>query len=219
MLRAHALLNAGGQTGLIATNTLAQGDTREVGLDQLAAEGVTIRRAIKSEPWPSRSAVLEYCAVWTSRAPVEAAAQAEKGVVVGDITASLDVAARVAGPARRLLANAGLSFQGSNILGLGFTMEPAKAQRLLADDPRNAEVLFPYLNGQDLNSHPECAASRCVINFHDWPEERARTYRECYAQVRALVKPEREMNNDRRRRELCGGSPGPRRSCTSRLRG
>jgi hypothetical protein len=32
VLRAHDLLNGGGQTGLIATNTLAQGDTREVGL-------------------------------------------------------------------------------------------------------------------------------------------------------------------------------------------
>ena len=32
LLRAHALLNSRGQTGLIATNTLAQGDTREVGL-------------------------------------------------------------------------------------------------------------------------------------------------------------------------------------------
>ena len=64
-----------GQTGLIATNTLAQGDTREVGLDQLVADGVTIRRAIKSEPWPSRSAALEYCAVWTSRAPLRASAE------------------------------------------------------------------------------------------------------------------------------------------------
>ena len=35
LLRAHELLNECGQTGLIATNTLAQGDTREVGLDQL----------------------------------------------------------------------------------------------------------------------------------------------------------------------------------------
>ena len=31
------LAQSGGQTGLIATNTLAQGDTREVGLDQVVA--------------------------------------------------------------------------------------------------------------------------------------------------------------------------------------
>ena len=67
LLRAHGLLNADGQTGLIATNTLAQGDTREVGLDQIVASGTEIRHAVKSKPWPSKSAVLEYAAVWTSR--------------------------------------------------------------------------------------------------------------------------------------------------------
>ena len=35
LLTAHRLLNERGQTGLIGTNTMAQGDTREVGLDQL----------------------------------------------------------------------------------------------------------------------------------------------------------------------------------------
>ncbi|RTL70279.1 MAG: hypothetical protein EKK42_03510 [Pseudonocardiaceae bacterium] len=191
-LRAHTLLDLVGQTGLIATNTLAQGDTREVGLDQLVANGVAIRRSIKSKPWPSRSAMLEYCAVWTSRAALGADAQRRAdGVVVAGITPSLDPASRVAGNAYRLAANRSLSFQGSIVLGLGFTMQPERAQELIAADPRNADVLFPYLNGQDLNSDPECRASRRVIDFHDWSEERASTYPECFAQVRELVKAER----------------------------
>src|SRR5690606_36334306 len=41
-----------------------------------------------------------------------------------------------------------------------------------------------------------------VINFHDWPEQKAKTYPECYDQVRRIVKPERDRNNDRRRREI-----------------
>jgi hypothetical protein len=41
-----------------------------------------------------------------------------------------------------------------------------------------------------------------VINFHDWSQERAAGYPVPYAQVRELVKPERDRNNDRRRREL-----------------
>ena len=53
LLRAHDLLNPGGQTGLIATNTLTQGDTREVGLDQVVT-AATIRQSIKSRRWPSR---------------------------------------------------------------------------------------------------------------------------------------------------------------------
>ena len=203
VLQAHRLLNPSGQTGLLATNTLAQGDTREVGLDRLVAEGTTIRRAVKSEPWPSRSAVLEFAAVWTSRAAVDAAvARYADGVVVSGVTPSLEAAARVSGNPHRLAANAGLAFQGSNILGLGFTMEPERARELSDADPRNADVLFPYLNGQDLNSDPGCSASRWVINFHDWTEEQAKRYPACYRQVRELVKPERDGNKIVGRREI-----------------
>lgn len=195
-LRVHGMLSAGGQTGLLATNTLAQGDTREVGLDQLVADGVTIRRAAKSKPWPSKSAVLEYCAVWTSRAPLgDGAERKADGLVVPGIMPSLDPVARAIGNPHRLTANSGQSFIGSYVLGMGFTMEPEQASALIAKDPRNAEVLFPYLNGQDVNSDPNCAASRWVINFHAWPEVQASAYPECFEQVRTLVKPEREVNN------------------------
>ena len=121
VLRAHTLLNNAGQTGLVATNTLAQGDTRTVGLDQLVASGVTIRQAVRSKPWPSKSAVLEYAAIWTSRAALDVAAEyVADGVVVRGITPSLDAASRFTGNPYRLAANAGTAFQGSNILGLGF---------------------------------------------------------------------------------------------------
>lgn len=80
---------------------------------------------------------------------------------------------------------------------MGFTMEPERARELIARDPRNKDVLFPYLNGQDLNSRPDCSASRWVINFHDWSEEKAKTYPELYAQVLQEVRPERESQNDK----------------------
>ena len=122
VLRAHALLNRSGQTGLIATNTLAQGDTREVGLDQIVASGMEIRQAVKSKPWPSKSAVLEYAAVWTSRHPIDLAAERiADGVLVARIASSLDPGSRVTGNPKRLGANAGISFKGTNILGMGFT--------------------------------------------------------------------------------------------------
>ena len=39
---------------------MAQGDTREVGLDQMVAEGFTITRSIQSRSWPATSVNLEY---------------------------------------------------------------------------------------------------------------------------------------------------------------
>jgi hypothetical protein len=194
VLRAHELINPAGQTGLIATNTLTQGDTREVGLDQVVAGGVMLRGAVKSERWPSRSAALEFCAIWTSRGPVDPAApRLLNGMPVTAITPSLDPASRATGNPHRLAANASLSFIGSYVLGLGFTMAPEQGLALIEKDESNRDVLFPYINGQDLNSRPDHSGSRYVINFHDWPEARARTYPDCYEQVARLVKPEREV--------------------------
>ena len=55
---------------------------------------------------------------------------------------------------------------------MGFVLEPDEAQRLIDKNPRNKDVLFPYLNGEDLNSRPDQSPSRWVINFFDWPLDR-----------------------------------------------
>jgi len=65
-LRAAGLLRDGGQLGFLATNTIAQGDTREVGLDQLSAAGCVIPRAVPSRPWPGEAS-LEVAHVWIRR--------------------------------------------------------------------------------------------------------------------------------------------------------
>jgi len=55
---------------------------------------------------------------------------------------SLDPRSRVSGNPHRLTANAGQSFIGSYVLGLGFTMTPDAGQELISKDPRNRDVLF-----------------------------------------------------------------------------
>ena len=52
LLRAVTLLRSSGQCGFLATNTIAQGDTREVGLDQITSSGCIIPRAVPSRKWP-----------------------------------------------------------------------------------------------------------------------------------------------------------------------
>ncbi|MFK1916770.1 hypothetical protein ACIXKU_19745, partial [Bacteroides fragilis] len=63
-----------------------------------------------------------------------------------------------------LKQNAGKSFIGSYVLGMGFVLSPEEAEVLITKDPRNKDVLFPYLNGEDLNNDPEQKPSRWVIN-------------------------------------------------------
>ena len=195
-LRAIGLLKPSGTLGLIATNTVAQGDTREVGLDRLVAHGFTITRAIQSRSWPARSANLEYAAVWGTRARVaDHATRVADDITVRRISTLLEPEGRVAGQPVRLVENADIAFQGCIVLGMGFVLDRAEARDWIATDPRNAEVLFPYLNGEDLNSRPDFSASRWVIDFNDRAEAVAATYPQPYARVEARVKSERQRVN------------------------
>ena len=201
VLRAEKLLNNRGQLGYITTNTLVQGDTLEVGLTQAATRGMTIRRGRSSHPWPSASANLEIVDVWASRASVAAGGlRVLDGERVPAIGADLEPVGRITGRPQRLTENDDLAFQGSNVLGLGFTMTEEQARDLIARDPRNADILHPYIIGQDLNQRPDSSASRWIINFRDWSLERAETYRDALEIVRRLVKPERDRNNRAQRR-------------------
>jgi hypothetical protein len=182
-----------GRVGIIATNTIAQGDTREVGLDQAVGNGVSVYRAVKSQPWPG-TASLEVSLVWVGHAQDDEPRTLD-GRQVQAITPSLDPRSRVFGNPHRLSANSDQSFQGSNILGLGFTMTPDAAQELISKDSRYRDVLFPYLIGENLNSRRDCSASRWVINFYDRSIEQAQEYEDCFAIVEQKVKPDRAMNN------------------------
>jgi hypothetical protein len=177
----------------------------------LTANGCVFPRAVKSKKWPG-SATVEVAHIWVRQGTWTGPFMLDEQVTTG-ITPFLAPPDTIAGHPHRLKANEGKSFQGSNILGLGFTMEPEDAKRLIAKNSRNKDVLFPYLNGEDLNSRFDLSPSRWVINFLDWPLNRetapegytgpvAADYPDCLAIVEEKVKPERAENNDRRRREI-----------------
>ncbi|WP_404286131.1 Eco57I restriction-modification methylase domain-containing protein [Glutamicibacter arilaitensis] len=191
-LRATALLQANGTLGLIATNTVAQGDTREVGLQAMVDNGFTITRAIQSRPWPAASANLEYAAVWGTRGevPDEVPRTADNNVV-RRISTLLEPVGRVEGNPLKLTENTGIGFIGCYVLGMGFVIDKETAQEWIASDARNAEVLFPYLNGEDLNSEPDSSATRWVIDFNNKTESAASMYKLPFERLEARVKQER----------------------------
>ena len=195
-LRAFSLLNERGTMGFIATNTVAQGDTREVGLDRMVDSGFTITCAIQSRSWPSRNANLEFAAVWGTRHVVSPqVTMVCEDESVPRISTLLEPAGRVEGKPERLNENSGIAFQGCIVLGKGFILEPEEAGEWIAEDPRHAEVLFPYLNGEDLNSRPDCSASRWVVDFNERSQEAARQYKLPWKHVFDKVRPERVVKD------------------------
>jgi hypothetical protein len=192
LLRAFGLLRLTGTLGLIATNTVAQGDSREVGLDQIVVRDLTITRAVQSAPWPSASANLEYAAIWGSRGPVADAAQrVADGTVVPRISTLLEPIGRVDGTPERLEENDGVVFNGCYVLGMGFVLDADEAIAWIDEDSRNRDVLHRYLTGEDLNSHPGCRPSRWVIDFNDRCEKCAARYPRPFTRVVEHVRPVR----------------------------
>ncbi|MFT3756957.1 MAG: ATP phosphoribosyltransferase regulatory subunit [Pseudoxanthomonas sp.] len=190
-LRSYSLLRENGHFGLLAVNTIAEGDTRQVGLEEMLKTGAVIHSAYPNEAWPGAAAVV------TSRVHVRKGKwdglRSLHGTTVPHISAFLS--GHEDWSLQRLKANVGITFIGSVVNGMGFILTPEEAQQMLDADPKSSEVIFPYLNGSDLNSDPDQHPSRFVINFWDWSEDRARKYLKPYDRVLSLVKPIREKLN------------------------
>src|SRR3954468_3535916 len=60
---------------------------------------------------------------------------------------------------------------------------------LLAKDRRNAERIFPYIGGEEVNDSPTHAHHRYVINFGEMTEEEARKWPDLMRIVEGRVKP------------------------------
>ncbi len=192
--RIFTIIRNSGYQALISTNTIAQGGTREGSLDIIANDGGAIDFAMRSVKWPGVAAVnVSLVAIhkgaWNRSRFLD-------GKSVAFISTYLDDAKTIGEPLP-LFANQGKSFQGSIVLGKGFILTEDEARKLIAKDPKNADVIFPYLNGDDLNSRPDQSPSRWVINFFDWPIEKAMEYEECFRRVEEKVKPERTRVNEK----------------------
>jgi hypothetical protein len=206
--RCFDLLRADGAMGLIATNTIAQGDTRSTGLRWICLNGGTIVAARKRYRWPGVAAVVvSIVHVLKGQYSGERTLDGRR---VEQITAFLFDEGGHEDP-KPLKANAGKSFQGSIVLGMGFTFDDsgeadddtpgipspiATMERLIAENPKNAEVIFPYIGGKEVNDSPTHAHHRYVINFGDRSEEECRRgWPELMAIVEKKVKPDRLRNN------------------------
>ncbi|MCF4139388.1 hypothetical protein L1856_25415 [Streptomyces sp. Tue 6430] len=188
------------RTGIIATKTIAQGYTREVGLDQATENGWTVNRAIRSQPWPG-TANVEVSLLWLTQSLDPTEEVFLDGEKVDGITPLLTARSQATGKPHPLVENENRSFIGSYVSGAGFLLKPDQAQELIKKEPKNKDVLFPYFIGDDLNQRTGAPARRWVINFRDWPREQAAQYADVFAIVEREVKPVRATNKRPARRD------------------
>ncbi|GAA1716413.1 Eco57I restriction-modification methylase domain-containing protein [Dietzia cercidiphylli] len=202
VLRAWLLRRSSGVVGMITTNTISEGDTRESSLDQLERVGMRIYRAFKSKKWPSVFASLEYASVHMTAVVPERGWQATVGGIrCSGVTTLLEPVGRMIGKPIRLQANVGLAYQGAIPLGTGLLVSPAVAASWIDADGRNREVLRPYLSGEDVNSRPDLSPSRWVVDFADWEKERAARYTLPFEHASINSKAARANDKNPERRE------------------
>ncbi|MDZ4799925.1 MAG: DNA methyltransferase [Bryobacteraceae bacterium] len=176
--RAFSLLRPNGCFGLIATNTIGQGDTRSSGLGWIRKHGGTIYCARKRQPWPGEATV------------VVSIVHVHKGIFIGPFTLnSRDVTGISAylfhrggdNDPSKLRYNERKSFIGTYVCGMGFTFDDSDRKGVassladmaaLAASPSNRTRIFPFLGGEEINSHPEHQPDRYVINFENFPLRR-----------------------------------------------
>ena len=203
--RCFNFLRTGGSLGLIATNTIAQGDTRSSGLRWICLNGGTIYAVLKRYTWPGVAAVV-VSVVHLLKCTYTGEKRIDKRSVK-QITAFLFANGGHSDPLP-LISNSNTSFNGSKPYGQGFAFDDsgqcddetpgiplpiATMEHLIAENPKNGEVIFPYIGGEELNSSPTHAHHRYVINFGDRSEDECQLHWPLLLDiVHKKVRPERE---------------------------
>jgi hypothetical protein len=195
--QAATLLREGGTAGLIATNTIAQGDTRAAGLGWLSHHGIRIFAARKRVPWPGIAAVI-VSIVHFERSETTGSVSLD-GRQVSRISAYLvegdfdDEPARLGGASSR-------AFKGCEPYGSGFFFSDSREgatslrelTRLKEQGARTAGVLFPILGGDELLDKATPTIREQVILFRGMTEQEAREWPELFSIVEAKVRPDRQ---------------------------
>jgi len=186
--RAFELISKDGFLSLISTNTIAQGNAREGGLEIILKNGGKINFAVRSMKWPG-VAVLEISIISINKLKKQIPCMLN-GKLVESISSLLnDIFENQ--ECFKIKPNMNKCFQGVTILGKGFLLSHDKANKLISDNKENSEVIFPYLSGNDLYNNFNQKASRFIINFSNKNITKAQKYSECFSLIKDKVYPER----------------------------
>lgn len=196
-IKANSLLGPNGYFGLIAVNTISEGNTREVGLDSILNLGSVIYKAIPSLVWPGKANVVT-SSVFISKSCWNGP------IYISDKQVSVVSAAltqRENWRPVKLKDSCGLVFQGVITLGDGFLIDNETYEKWMECKDESCIVVFDYLIGKEVNQSPEHHPGRKVINFFDWNFDSSSKFKSAFDYVVEHVKPHRENDKDKGARE------------------
>jgi hypothetical protein len=192
--RTASLLGAHGSVGLISTNTIAQGDTRDTGLREVVAHGAVIHAATTELVWPGDAAVVVAVVHFTiGHLATSGLPRTLNDRTVPAIDSRLRPSPERPDP-QRLHANANTGFAGAKLFGQGFVLSSAERDELVQKNPHNADHIQRYIGGEEVNNLATLQPTRFVINLGHMELPEAENWPDLVEIARVRVKPERDSN-------------------------
>lgn len=195
---AFKLLRKKGAFGLIATNTISQGDTRISGIQEIINNGGDVYCAIDSLQWPGSASVVVsivhfYFGDWLGKKSLN---YSETDNI--DSHLSSNIIQLYPFPLSSSWCN---YHNGSFLNGTGFVIDPQEALHLL-EDGKYSKIVRPYIGGKELYSKydPE-TPDRYVIYFGKMTYEDAAKWPKALSIVKERVYPERQNHDNKTLRE------------------
>ncbi len=192
-IRVNSIVTNSGFFGLIAVNTISEGNTREIGLDSILGVGSVIYRTNPNVVWAGEANVVT-SSVFVSKEDWVGPKYISTACVD---TISSALTQRVNWKPVKLEQCCNLVYQGTITLGEGFIVDDETYSEWQHSKDDSRAVVFDYLIGKEVNQSPSHSPGRKVINFFDWEEEKASLYESAYAYVVENVRPDRLVGKDK----------------------
>jgi SAM-dependent methyltransferase len=196
--KAHDQLAPTARAGLVGTQNIRNNNSRAGGLDYIVKNGGAITEAISTQVWSGDAQVHVSIVNWLNgEEPGDKTLKLQRGDSVNSpwetyevplINSSLSVGVDV-GDAAELVANQKPPFvyNGQFPRHHGFVITPDEACAMISADPRNADVVRPFLIGAEMLVHG--APQRWVIDFQKRDQFNARSYHAPFDHLQTHVLP------------------------------
>jgi hypothetical protein len=188
LLRGADFTRMRGTIGFIATDSVKESDTREIGMTALFSM-VEPYCAVATQPWPGTAgvhvSVLQmFKGTWMGPILLN-------GGEVAAITTMLEPGEELPKP-KSLASNIGFCSDGVKVQGIGFVLHETEALPILRSNPSYDKCLTRYIVGDDINNHLRQLSDRWVINFWDRPRTECEEYGLLWDIIVERVKPYRD---------------------------
>lgn len=196
-IHAVAILKNSGCMGLVVRRSISEGKNRETGLDQIIKENICVYHAKTDVSWPGQASVVIHhlhCfkGCWKGASTLNG----RQVSIISSYLSEFD-----SGSPEKLRENGSRAYQGNILLGEGFKLPESEAKELIAKDVSYAQVLCPFIGGNELNNNFDYSPQCWVINFRDWGIEESKKYPIAFEKVQRSVFPIRAKNSRKERKE------------------